>query len=263
MFAGHDRWRILILVLCCILATGCDSEVKNAVRQTLIDPDSAQFRNIESCEHDPSVVRGEVNSRNRLGGYVGFQSFYYVEGRVEFVGVDATSVDLMERCFGLRSSPELRQSNDALAVPETTGLRDAERTRQNDYPMDDDDAELISLCYGHYCPCEPHPDNGTPEAGICRRLENGVHVSNSEFETAATLRDARQGIREFERSEERRLPPREITDEPEHPVPEKRNVAGGTTMPEPRLNGTSTNVGDLASSVASGNAGSQEPGEGD
>lgn len=47
--------------------------VKREVRSMLTDPESAQFRNVEFRK---GTVCGEVNARNRFGGYVGFTPFY-------------------------------------------------------------------------------------------------------------------------------------------------------------------------------------------
>jgi hypothetical protein len=56
---------------------------RQAVMDQLIDPESAQFRS----ERQDDVLKaycGEVNSRNSLGGYVGWQHYIYYEttGRV-------------------------------------------------------------------------------------------------------------------------------------------------------------------------------------
>ncbi|MFZ5666929.1 MAG: hypothetical protein ACOY7L_17085 [Pseudomonadota bacterium] len=49
---------------------------REAVRATLKDPDSAQFRNEIVGEHDGMAVAcGEVNAANSYGGKVGYQRF--------------------------------------------------------------------------------------------------------------------------------------------------------------------------------------------
>lgn len=52
---------------------------RDQVSYVLNDPDSAQFRNIRGYAFSGPgggyVVCGEVNGRNRLGGYAGFQPF--------------------------------------------------------------------------------------------------------------------------------------------------------------------------------------------
>lgn len=49
------------------------------VRYVMNDPDSAQFRNVRAYSFSGPgggyVVCGEVNGRNRMGGYAGFQPF--------------------------------------------------------------------------------------------------------------------------------------------------------------------------------------------
>lgn len=55
------------------------------VRETMNDPESAQFRNlrvISAWTPSDTVVCGEVNGKNRMGGYVGFKHF-------EVLGSDA------------------------------------------------------------------------------------------------------------------------------------------------------------------------------
>lgn len=46
---------------------------KKAVLYKLIDPESGRFRNVSALGNE---VCGEVNSKNRLGGYTGFQVFW-------------------------------------------------------------------------------------------------------------------------------------------------------------------------------------------
>ena len=63
-----------------LLLAGCDyldgtHEAHKAVRAQLIDPDSAQFANEKT--YSRGAVCGEVNSKNRFGGYVGFTRYVY------------------------------------------------------------------------------------------------------------------------------------------------------------------------------------------
>ncbi len=51
------------------------AEAKKAVERLLTDPSSVQYRDLKI--HSEDVVCGEVNAKNRLGGYVGFRSFIY------------------------------------------------------------------------------------------------------------------------------------------------------------------------------------------
>jgi hypothetical protein len=64
------------------------------IRETLIDPESAKFRNdFVSRKDGPPVVCGEINYKNTLGGYVGFQKFIWGEG-IRLFGID-TQADVM------------------------------------------------------------------------------------------------------------------------------------------------------------------------
>lgn len=49
------------------------AKAKDAVAYQLFDPDSATFRNVHARSTD---VCGEVNAKNRYGGYVGYRTFW-------------------------------------------------------------------------------------------------------------------------------------------------------------------------------------------
>lgn len=63
------------------LSSAMVQEIKSEVTHDFFDPGSAQFRNIRAADvtlADGSQERrvcGEVNGKNRLGGYVGFTWF--------------------------------------------------------------------------------------------------------------------------------------------------------------------------------------------
>lgn len=50
-------------------------KVKQTVTQSLVDPGSAQFRNVVA--YSEGVVCGEVNGKNRQGEWVGFKKFVF------------------------------------------------------------------------------------------------------------------------------------------------------------------------------------------
>lgn len=50
-------------------------QAKEAVKERLIDPESATFK-IE-YEDPKGLICGQVNAKNRLGGYTGFSRFMY------------------------------------------------------------------------------------------------------------------------------------------------------------------------------------------
>lgn len=72
----------LYVVACCLLAllpAACSSakrDAEAAVKQRLTDPDSAQF---QAVVEKGDYVCGEVNSKNKAGGYDGFRRFYVAE----------------------------------------------------------------------------------------------------------------------------------------------------------------------------------------
>lgn len=57
---------------------GVEKETISAVKNSLKDPDSAQFQDVKGyC--------GEVNAKNSYGGYTGFKKFYISNGQAEFL----------------------------------------------------------------------------------------------------------------------------------------------------------------------------------
>ncbi len=50
---------------------------KEAVKDMLNDPESARFKNLHIGTESNRPVRGEFNTKNDMGGYVGFERFYY------------------------------------------------------------------------------------------------------------------------------------------------------------------------------------------
>lgn len=93
--------RVIIAVTAALALAGCDGtmKVKNAVKATLIDPSSAQFRKVEKCTEDPTVWRGDVNGKNGMGAYVGFRPFFSDGTTAAKAGDDGFS-KLLDRCFG-------------------------------------------------------------------------------------------------------------------------------------------------------------------
>jgi hypothetical protein len=71
----------LIVALTLGLVACGDGAVKSEVKSLLIDPSSAEFKSIAVFK-DGNYC-GEVNSKNRMGGYAGFKAFSKVDGRLE------------------------------------------------------------------------------------------------------------------------------------------------------------------------------------
>jgi hypothetical protein len=61
-----------------------EKRAKDRVAQLLIDPSSAQFRNVAARDE---AVCGEINGKNRMGAYVGFSRFYVDVGK-GFAAID-------------------------------------------------------------------------------------------------------------------------------------------------------------------------------
>lgn len=64
---------------------GAERAAESAIREALADPDSAKFRNVKEIS---GIVCGEVNAKNRLGGYVGYVRFAIPTG----AGPEAASI---------------------------------------------------------------------------------------------------------------------------------------------------------------------------
>lgn len=80
--------KAIVASLMLVALTGCDqvelyrfeSAAKDAMRANMVDPDSAQFRELVIRHRDGMrILCGEVNAKNRMGGYVGFRPFF-IEG---------------------------------------------------------------------------------------------------------------------------------------------------------------------------------------
>lgn len=95
-----------------ISLAGCKSEVEEAVRHELIDSESAQFRDVERCTGDAKVYRGEVNAKNRMGAYVGFEPFFYDGISVAFAGSPLFE-PMMNRCYSKTESVEAPVASSA------------------------------------------------------------------------------------------------------------------------------------------------------
>ena len=88
-----------------LAVAGCSPDPKQAlitkaeqsVRQSLKDPDSAEFSDVQvkgvvSDDLAVAVVCGQVNAKNSFGGYVGYRRFYFLNssGTSDIASGDAT-----------------------------------------------------------------------------------------------------------------------------------------------------------------------------
>lgn len=74
--------RIALLLPLVLAACGGDvAPGKRAVLELLVDPDSAQWRDVAAHQVGAfALVCGEVNFKNQMGGYVGYTNFVAHDG---------------------------------------------------------------------------------------------------------------------------------------------------------------------------------------
>jgi hypothetical protein len=71
-------------------------EAQSAVRQSLRDPESAQFRGAGFAYPDQGMVCGSVNAKNGFGGYSGFQKYVYRRGKGVIIADDNVNEMLVD-----------------------------------------------------------------------------------------------------------------------------------------------------------------------
>lgn len=84
--------KLAIIVGLALTMAGCDAPnvgyAMEAVRNEMRDPEATQFRDVRTCPGKASVVVGEFNGKNGLGGYTGFRKFVYSHGEVRLQTAD-------------------------------------------------------------------------------------------------------------------------------------------------------------------------------
>lgn len=96
----------LMIIIVLILAVGASAfaymqhtkdekiaEMHAPLLASLKDPESAQFRN-EHYGSDGEYLCGEVNSKNGMGGYVGFRRFISTSSNFALDGYSVSSIDV-------------------------------------------------------------------------------------------------------------------------------------------------------------------------
>ena len=104
---------LLAITLClsaCGLIPGTNANLEREARKyvigTLRDPQSAQFRNLKVVDgsidgRGEKLVCGEVNAKNAMGGFVGFQPFIYIAGRkAAAMSQGESATEIRERSIG-------------------------------------------------------------------------------------------------------------------------------------------------------------------
>ena len=77
------------MLLACSGCSSHENEAVSRINEQLFDPASAQFKNLHEVDRKGGwVVCGEVNAKNRFGGYTGFRRFMMTEkdGDIIFAG---------------------------------------------------------------------------------------------------------------------------------------------------------------------------------
>ncbi len=203
------RLALAIVALLC----ACDGEAERAVRQGMLDPEAANFRDVARCDGDRNIWHGSVNGKNEFGAYTGFKSFYYSVNHVSYVE-DADFLPLMERCFSnlknLDKKVDVAKPAQTTPTPTPTPERAKAATKQLSrkaiLEVESDSEEVgpgrpnlatVDLCWMDYCPCDTNdPDYGGADIPICRNLEAGLTVPDRMMSSGAAARDARRQLRE-------------------------------------------------------------------
>lgn len=193
----HRNLRLLSLTLFCCLAAACNrqaSEAQDAVRQIMKDPDSTQFREVSACPDDPTLMRGEYNSKNGFGAYVGFQPFYQAADTGAVLLADEQFSEMTGRCYGTDGSGDAAIDS----AVDTAHLAPAPVPLAADYEAPPEPAGT-PRCLGDYCPCDTtDPDYGGADETLCHSMKRGEDVDDTMLSAGATMRDVRRQIRTFD-----------------------------------------------------------------
>lgn len=83
---------ILAVLFFSILESACGNAnidlAKKAIEGVLSDPSSVQYKDVK--EFSDAVVCGEINAKNKLGGYVGYSKFIYNGRRKSQIDLNIT-----------------------------------------------------------------------------------------------------------------------------------------------------------------------------
>jgi hypothetical protein len=144
-------WRRIILAGAAAILSGCslvegkveEDHARKAVLEILADPESARFRNLRPSTvttlQGPRVrsICGEVNAKNPMGGYVGFQSFVYVVER----RLSPAQAEKVRR----GSTPRWAEGEVVLVDPQWTGdVVDANRICNDGAILVEDDVNMTT-----------------------------------------------------------------------------------------------------------------------
>ncbi|MDR7117532.1 type VI secretion system-associated protein TagO [Caulobacter sp. BE254] len=134
------RRQYAVLVVAALALAGCENKAEEAVKRELIDGGSAQFRDVQRCSSDSSIYKGEVNAKNRMGAYVGFEPFFYDGTSVTFAA-NPEFMTAMNRCYATGAKPVGR----APAAEDKPSPMGAWTTSEDVNPVDDSKTHFASL----------------------------------------------------------------------------------------------------------------------
>lgn len=95
---GEIMEKLAAVVCLTLVVAGCTSAVEEDVREQLIDPNSAEFKDVRTCDGDDTISVGQVNGKNRMGAYTGFEPFFHQYGIVYFAS-DPRFSEKMDQCY--------------------------------------------------------------------------------------------------------------------------------------------------------------------
>ena len=156
--------RIVILLCCATGISACsEQKAKQLAADQLIDPGSAQFRNVHTVSSAAgSRVCGEINGKNRMGAYAGFTRF--------IVNPDSQNVEMDQP--NARSTSEALLQLEQCRRPGYSGYvrdcsYDAERYAEASL------AEMFQRDWQRYC--EPGAPAPPPEPGLNEVMEPSLN----------------------------------------------------------------------------------------
>lgn len=79
-------------------------EAKQRLREQMTDPESTNFRGVYLGTN--GVVCGQVNSKNRMGGYAGFQRFFVTANQIRIETHDLAAFDYRWLEYCEENSPQ-------------------------------------------------------------------------------------------------------------------------------------------------------------
>lgn len=125
-----------------VAVSGCKNAAEEAVREHLIDPSSAEFKDVRTCDGNANITVGQVNGKNRMGAYTGFEPFFVEYGIAHFAS-SASFSEVMERCYATED-PAGHTTTDVAADSEQAKLG-SWRTNEDRDPIDDSAVITASL----------------------------------------------------------------------------------------------------------------------